>query len=99
MRHGRIGARSATRSAELVDPPGLHTIDRGRQATGNAHVRARRPDVHDSNRQKLSKGGDPAAQVCGWLKDRHGHSWQRAFAEMMRQKKPDIAAVQRAYDG
>lgn len=24
---------------------------------------------------------------------------QRAFAEMMRQKKPDIAAVQRAYDG
>lgn len=68
--------------------------------------------------KKLSKGGDPAAQVCGWLKDRYGLSWQivpekqlkllsnpksaksqRAFAEMMRQKKPDIAAVQRAYDG
>lgn len=68
--------------------------------------------------KKLSAGGDPAAQVCGWLKDRYGLSWQivpekqlklisnpksarsqRAFAEMMRQKKPDIAAVQRAYDG
>jgi predicted 3-demethylubiquinone-9 3-methyltransferase (glyoxalase superfamily) len=68
--------------------------------------------------KKLGAGGDPAAQVCGWLKDRYGLSWQivpekqlelignpksarsqRAFAEMMRQKKPDIAAVQRAYDG
>lgn len=26
--------------------------------------------------QKLSAGGDPAAQVCGWLKDRYGLSWQ-----------------------
>jgi predicted 3-demethylubiquinone-9 3-methyltransferase (glyoxalase superfamily) len=25
---------------------------------------------------KLSQGGDPAAQVCGWLKDRYGLSWQ-----------------------
>jgi predicted 3-demethylubiquinone-9 3-methyltransferase (glyoxalase superfamily) len=68
--------------------------------------------------KKLGAGGDPAAQVCGWLKDRYGLSWQivpekqlelignpksarsqRAFAEMMRQKKPDIAAVQKAYDG
>lgn len=68
--------------------------------------------------RKLGAGGDPAAQVCGWLKDRFGLSWQivpdvvpklmgdhrskksqRAFAEMMRQKKPDIAALQRAYDG
>jgi predicted 3-demethylubiquinone-9 3-methyltransferase (glyoxalase superfamily) len=68
--------------------------------------------------RKLSAGGDPAAQVCGWLKDKYGLSWQivpdavqkllddhkspksqRAFAEMMRQKKPDIAAMQKAYDG
>ena len=26
--------------------------------------------------QKLSAGGDPSAQVCGWLKDRYGLSWQ-----------------------
>ena len=25
---------------------------------------------------KLSEGGDPAAQQCGWLKDRFGVSWQ-----------------------
>ena len=25
---------------------------------------------------KLSAGGDPQAQVCGWLKDRYGLSWQ-----------------------
>lgn len=25
---------------------------------------------------KLTAGGDPKAQVCGWLKDRYGLSWQ-----------------------
>lgn len=25
---------------------------------------------------KLSKGGDPKAQQCGWLKDQYGLSWQ-----------------------
>ena len=68
--------------------------------------------------KKLSAGGDPQAQVCGWLKDKYGLSWQivpdiipkllgdhkspksqRAFALMMTQKKPDIAALRKAYDG
>ena len=26
--------------------------------------------------EKLSAGGDPKAQQCGWLKDRYGASWQ-----------------------
>ncbi|GAC1648237.1 MAG: hypothetical protein NVS4B3_03510 [Gemmatimonadaceae bacterium] len=26
--------------------------------------------------EKLSAGGDPKAQRCGWLKDRYGLSWQ-----------------------
>ena len=25
---------------------------------------------------RLGEGGDPAAQQCGWLKDRFGLSWQ-----------------------
>ena len=26
--------------------------------------------------ERLSAGGDPAAQACGWLKDKYGVSWQ-----------------------
>lgn len=26
--------------------------------------------------EKLSEGGDPNAQMCGWLKDKYGLSWQ-----------------------
>jgi predicted 3-demethylubiquinone-9 3-methyltransferase (glyoxalase superfamily) len=35
---------------------------------------------------KLTPGGDPSAQVCGWLKDKFGVSWQvvpAAMADMM----------------
>jgi predicted 3-demethylubiquinone-9 3-methyltransferase (glyoxalase superfamily) len=35
---------------------------------------------------KLSQGGDPKAQQCGWLKDKYGLSWQvipTALIEMM----------------
>jgi len=32
---------------------------------------------------KLSAGGDPSAQVCGWLKDKYGLSWQVAPAFMV----------------
>ena len=35
---------------------------------------------------KLSEGGDPKAQQCGWLKDKYGLSWQivpSALAEMI----------------
>jgi predicted 3-demethylubiquinone-9 3-methyltransferase (glyoxalase superfamily) len=28
--------------------------------------------------EKLSKGGNPKAQQCGWLKDKYGLSWQVA---------------------
>ncbi|HEY1043291.1 MAG TPA: VOC family protein [Telluria sp.] len=26
--------------------------------------------------ERLGEGGDPAAQMCGWLKDKYGMSWQ-----------------------
>jgi predicted 3-demethylubiquinone-9 3-methyltransferase (glyoxalase superfamily) len=68
--------------------------------------------------EKLSAGGDPKAQQCGWLKDRYGLSWQvtpkmeqffgrdqnspgakRAMEAMLKMKKIDIAALERAYRG
>jgi predicted 3-demethylubiquinone-9 3-methyltransferase (glyoxalase superfamily) len=36
--------------------------------------------------EKLSMGGDQAAQQCGWLKDKYGVSWQivpRVMSEML----------------
>ncbi|MBX3664686.1 MAG: VOC family protein [Burkholderiales bacterium] len=36
--------------------------------------------------RRLADGGDPAAQRCGWLKDRYGLSWQivpRALPELL----------------
>lgn len=47
--------------------------------------------------EKLSEGGDPKAQQCGWLKDRYGLSWQvvpRVLIEMI--LDPDSAKAERA---
>jgi predicted 3-demethylubiquinone-9 3-methyltransferase (glyoxalase superfamily) len=64
--------------------------------------------------EKLSAGGDPKAQQCGWLKDRYGLSWQIVLAEMpelmrgpnagkvmqalLQMKKLDIATLRRAHE-
>lgn len=48
--------------------------------------------------QKLSEGGDPHAQQCGWLKDKFGLSWQvvpKILAGMM--TDPNAADAQRAF--
>jgi len=45
--------------------------------------------------KKLSAGGDPKAQQCGWLKDKFGLSWQvvpRVLAGLLRDKDPEKAA-------
>lgn len=41
---------------------------------------------------KLTQGGDPSAQQCGWLKDKFGVSWQVvpiAFNELMNDPDPE----------
>lgn len=48
---------------------------------------------------KLSAGGDPDAQVCGWLKDRYGLSFQvipNSMDELFKDEKS--AASQRAME-
>jgi predicted 3-demethylubiquinone-9 3-methyltransferase (glyoxalase superfamily) len=47
-------------------------------------------DEIDRYWEKLGAGGDPAAQQCGWLKDRYGLSWQvvpEGMEEMFRDEK------------
>ena len=47
--------------------------------------------------ERLGAGGDPAAQVCGWLKDRFGLSWQvvpKNMSELM--NDPDREKAGRA---
>ncbi|HTE19180.1 MAG TPA: VOC family protein [Armatimonadota bacterium] len=49
--------------------------------------------------ERLSEGGDPAAQQCGWLKDRFGLSWQivpSIVPELL--KDHESAASQRAME-
>ena len=44
--------------------------------------------------ERLGAGGDPKAQVCGWLKDKFGLSWQVVPAvvpEMLQDEKSDKA--------
>lgn len=48
--------------------------------------------------EKLGEDGDPAAQQCGWLKDRFGLSWQvvpRGMEEML--ADPESGAYERAF--
>jgi predicted 3-demethylubiquinone-9 3-methyltransferase (glyoxalase superfamily) len=47
--------------------------------------------------ERLGDGGDPAAQQCGWLKDRFGVSWQVIPTAMERMfDDPESPATQRA---
>ena len=47
---------------------------------------------------KLSEGGDPKAQQCGWLKDKYGLSWQVVPAGMEEMfADPDSEGYKRAF--
>lgn len=58
---------------------------------------------------KLTEGGDPKNQQCGWLSDKYGFAWQiipknmgdlvkneKAMHEMMQMKKIDIKTLEEA---
>ncbi len=61
-------------------------------------VRCETQEEVDYYWDKLSEGGDKAAQQCGWLKDRYGVSWQ-VFPEAMIEliSDPQSAKSQRAF--
>ncbi len=49
--------------------------------------------------EKLTAGGDPKAQQCGWLKDKYGVSWQvvpTVLAELM--TDPDRSKAERTME-
>lgn len=61
------------------------------------------PQIHirrittDSLLPRLGEGGDPAKQVCGWVGDKYGLSWQvvpKILPKMI--TDPDRAAAARA---
>jgi predicted 3-demethylubiquinone-9 3-methyltransferase (glyoxalase superfamily) len=48
---------------------------------------------------KLTEGGDPSAQQCGWLKDKYGVSWQvvpEGWEEML--SDPDPVKTKRVFE-
>jgi predicted 3-demethylubiquinone-9 3-methyltransferase (glyoxalase superfamily) len=48
--------------------------------------------------EKLSEGGDPSGQACGWLKDRFGLSWQVVPKGLMKiWKDSKSPGMQRAF--
>ncbi|OGD09234.1 MAG: hypothetical protein A2Y86_01230 [Candidatus Aminicenantes bacterium RBG_13_62_12] len=62
-------------------------------------VRCRDQAEIDTYWEKLTEGGDPNAQVCGWLKDKFGLSWQvspTVLEEML--QDPDREKVERVTD-
>lgn len=47
---------------------------------------------------KLSQGGDPSVQACGWLKDKFGLSWQIVPKGLMKMwKDPKSPGTERAF--
>jgi predicted 3-demethylubiquinone-9 3-methyltransferase (glyoxalase superfamily) len=62
-------------------------------------VNCRSQDEVEHFWKHLTAGGDPAAQQCGWLKDKYGVSWQVFPFELSRELfgNPDDPRSQRAF--
>ena len=78
--HGRPAGSVMTVTFELDGEP-FRTLNGGEQPFKfneaiSLEVRCDTQSEIDYYWEKLSAGGDPKAQMCGWLKDRYGLSWQ-----------------------
>jgi predicted 3-demethylubiquinone-9 3-methyltransferase (glyoxalase superfamily) len=117
--HGQPAGKVLTVAFELDGQP-CTALNGGPQFKFNEAVSFQVPcksqEEVDYYWDKLSAGGDPRAQQCGWLKDRFGLSWQvfpsvlidmlqdkdrakadRVMEAMLRMKKIDLEALERAY--
>jgi predicted 3-demethylubiquinone-9 3-methyltransferase (glyoxalase superfamily) len=97
--HGRPAGAVMTVSFDL-DGQSFTALNGGPQFTFNEAVSLQ--VLCDSQKEidyfweRLSDGGDPAAQQCGWLKDKFGLSWQivpRVLADMI--AGPDSSVTER----
>jgi predicted 3-demethylubiquinone-9 3-methyltransferase (glyoxalase superfamily) len=77
--HGREAGSVLAVAFELNGQP-FSTLNGGPQFKFNEALSLQIPcdsqEEIDYYWDKLGNGGDPAAQVCGWLKDKYGVSWQ-----------------------
>jgi predicted 3-demethylubiquinone-9 3-methyltransferase (glyoxalase superfamily) len=77
--HGRPAGSVMTVEFEL-DGQRFTALNGGPDFTFNEavslQVNCKNQEEVDYYWEKLSKGGDPKAQQCGWLKDKYGLSWQ-----------------------
>ena len=100
--HGRPPGSVMTVGFELDGQP-FTTLNGGPAFTFNEavslQVMCSNQEEVDYYWEKLSKGGDPKAQQCGWLKDKYGVSWQvvpTVLPEML--KDHESARAQRAME-
>jgi predicted 3-demethylubiquinone-9 3-methyltransferase (glyoxalase superfamily) len=90
--HGQPAGKVLTVAFELDGQP-FTALNGGPQFKFNEAVSLQVPcksqEEVDYYWDKLSAGGDPKAQQCGWLKDRYGLSWQvfpSALVDMLQDK-------------
>jgi predicted 3-demethylubiquinone-9 3-methyltransferase (glyoxalase superfamily) len=100
--HGRPAGSVLTVEFEL-DGQKFTALNGGPLFTFNEaislEVHCKSQDEIDYYWEKLSAGGDPKAQVCGWLKDKYGVSWQvvpTLLTEMLTDEKSPKS--QRAFE-
>lgn len=68
------------RCPRVSNEQGERVADVGATPLGDLHADTvvRHTGRPQARWDKLSAGGDPKAQQCGWLKDKYGASWQLA---------------------